>query len=246
MLDIALQRSLFGAGFDDKESRAYLALLELGSGTVTQIAKKAELKRAIVYHVLSRLQERGYVQEMENKKVKRFQATDPSKIVKNIITAADDLRVMLPVLRAVQHKGYSKPRVEFFESKEAIVNIYRTYDRGESMRFLTSIRRLHEFIPEEVEQWVKRFESGVIKSGGKHLVVDCKEDRSWGQRVKKYNQDIRLLPKGQRVDMDFAIVDDMLGITSFDPLFIVVIYSESVARSAEQFFDLAWKSGRVL
>ena len=42
------------------------------------------------------------------------------------------------------------------------------------------------------------------------------------------------------MDMDFAIVDDTLGITSFDPLFIVLIRSESIAESAAKLFDLAW------
>lgn len=47
-----------------------------------------------------------------------------------------------------------------------------------------------------------------------------------------------------QMDMDFAIVDNMLGITSFDPTFIVVIYSESIAHSAATLFDLAWQGAK--
>jgi len=44
--------------------------------------------------------------------------------------------------------------------------------------------------------------------------------------------------------MDFTIADDILGITSFDPLFIVVIHSAGIASSAAQLFDLAWLQGK--
>lgn len=244
MIDETLLKVLEKIGFNEKEARVYLALLELGQGTATEIAQRAGLKRAIVYHVVERLKKTGYVSDLPAGKVKRFSASDPSKVLQNVRIAMDDLKFMLPIMRALQDKGRIKPRIEFFEGKEAIISVYRMYEKGKDVRYLTSLKRLYEFIPEEIEAWVARYKSGVTKAIAKHFVTDTTQDQEWAKKVRPLGQQVRFLPKGMEMEMDFAIVDDMLGITSFDPLFIVVIYSEKITRSAAKLFDLAWEMGR--
>ena len=48
-MDNDLLKTIESIGFRPKESQVYLALLELGTGTVSQIAKTAELKRPVTY-----------------------------------------------------------------------------------------------------------------------------------------------------------------------------------------------------
>lgn len=244
MIDPQLKSVLERAGFDDKEARVYLALLGAGKGTASEVAVRAGLKRAIVYHVIDRLRRRGYAQEFGDGKVRRFGAADPLKVFQNIETAATDFRLLLPMMRAIQNTGAAKPRIEFFEGREAIVSVYRQYERGNKALFITSTKRLNEFIPDETDAWLTRYESGAAKYQVKNLLSDTPADRAWGRRAQAAGQAVRYLPKGTEMEMDFAIVDDTLGITSFDPLFIVVIYSAKIAHSARQLFEFAWREGK--
>lgn len=246
MLDSVLIKTLVSTGFDEKEARVYLATLTLGKGTVTEISKLAELKRAIVYHVLGRLEAKGFAHEVIGSKVQKFAAIEPTKVFHTMKSAVDDFKYMIPMMRALQDKGASKPRVEFFEGREAILSVYRGFERATQMRYISSIERFNALIPEEVDAWVQRYKTGKIDATiARSLLTDTKDDHEWGSKMKAIGQEIKYLPTSQMMEMDFSICDDVLGITSFDPFFIVVIHSESIARSAAQLFDLVWHRGKV-
>ncbi|MEK9175691.1 MAG: helix-turn-helix domain-containing protein [Patescibacteria group bacterium] len=245
-MDISIQKSMRGLGLGDKESRVYLALLELGKGTVSEIAKKAEIKRAITYHVLDDLIVQGYVQEILGEKVKKFSASDPLKIFQNAKSALEDFKFMLPVIRSLQSKKGNAPKIEFYDTPQAVMGIYRIFDEAPTARFLSSIERVNNSFPQELKKWLRGYKSGAIFVKGKHLLSDTKIDREWGKEAVQYGQKVRILPPGTRMEMDFSITDGILAITSFDPLFIVVIQSESIAQSAAQLFDLAWVSGKEI
>lgn len=256
-MDIDLTNVLKNIGFDEKEAKAYLALLAIGRGTATEIAEQSRLKRAIVYHVLERLKKRGYAQELPGGKIKQYSPSDPAKVLQNASAAAESLRIVMPIIQALQDKGREKPRIEFFEGKEAVISVYRTYSEAKTVRYLSSMKRLFEIIPDEVVRWSERLRAGRVKSTEKNLLSDSKEDRDWAKMVEKAglrsaegsgkaSQQARVLPKGIKMEMDFTIADEILGITSFDPLFIIVIHSAGIARSAAQLFDLAWLQGEKL
>ena len=65
--NISLKKSLGFIGFSEKEVLVYLALLELGKGTVTVISKKAGINRPTGYHVLSSLEAKALVKASGNK-----------------------------------------------------------------------------------------------------------------------------------------------------------------------------------
>jgi len=242
MLDTALLRALAHVGFDEKEARVYLAGLELGKGTATAIAKRAELKRPIVYHVLERLKKRGFAHEATaHGKILSYSVSDPADILQNVRASFEDLRMVLPILRAFHHKQSKTARVEYFEGKDAILSTFRMYERAKQTQFITSIERLNGIIPEEVRSWTMRYRNKAFKRKTFTIVPDVLADREWAKQAALAGIETRLLPKEMSIEMDFAIADDLVGITSFDPLFVVVIYSEAIARSAQQLFDLGWK-----
>lgn len=240
MIDKSLLAVFTGVGFEQKEAAVYLALTELGQATASRVADHAGLKRPIVYHVIERLKQRGYVQEVPDSKVKRFTATEPSRVLQHSQLAVEEFRFMLPIIRALQEKGVAKPRIEYFEGRDAILTVYRLFDKAKRVRFLTSMRNLSHFIPEEVESWIEREKRLPKDREVQELLVDTPEDRRWSKRALPSGRRVAILPPNIAFDMDFSISEDLLAITSFDPLFIVVIHSESIARSAATLFDLAW------
>jgi len=71
-------------GFTDRETRVYLALIELGSSTVGPISKKTKLQPSKIYETIEKLIEKGLVSYTLVSKTKHFQASNPREIIKMI------------------------------------------------------------------------------------------------------------------------------------------------------------------
>ncbi|MFH1099202.1 MAG: helix-turn-helix domain-containing protein [Candidatus Uhrbacteria bacterium] len=241
-MDAAAIAALTMNGLEEKEARAYLALLELGEAPVAEIAKRAELKRGIVYVVLDQLMARGLVSELPGRKVRQFIAAGPEKMLAVARSNALALQQFLPVLRAMQATGGGRPRIEIFEGREGVVSVYRQFELGKEARYLAATAQHERHFHDEVERWIRGYEAGTITTVGKNLINDDAAGRRFANRVNRtQNQAVRFLAKGIVVDLDLAIVDNRIGITSFDPLYIVVIHHPAIARSLAVLFDLAWE-----
>ena len=105
---------------------------------------------------------------------------------------------------------------------------------------------MSKYFPENVSAWISR-ESQLVKNREVfELLVDTPKDREWGNEAIKHNRRVAILPKNLLFAMDFAISEEILAITSFDPLFTVVIHSNSIAHSAMTLFDFAWNASEEL
>ena len=60
-------------GLTERESKVYLALLELGSTTTGPLVKKSEVPNSKVYEILESLQNKGLVSWITKGKTKYFQ-----------------------------------------------------------------------------------------------------------------------------------------------------------------------------
>ncbi|MDO8621627.1 MAG: helix-turn-helix domain-containing protein [bacterium] len=244
-MDAAFLSVLTTNGFDEKEARVYVALLELGEAVVTDVARRAELKRSITYVLLHRLMERGFVSELPGRKVQRFTAVDPQRVVTNIQSNFNALKQLLPVLRAAHNVGVSRPRIEVFEGAEGVASVYHSFELGREGRFMAAMAQHEARFPTEVKRWIAGLRSGLITTRVRHLVPDDAAGRRFALALKGVTtQVVRFLPKGVNVSLDFGIVDDRVAITSFEPLYIVTMKSEPIATSMTTLFDLAWSRGK--
>jgi len=179
-------------------------------------------------------------------RVQTFRSADPDKIVANAQSNLLALQQFAPVLRAMRQTGIGRPRIEVFEGHDGVMSVYRQFERGRDARYLASMRRHEEHFSVEVERWVRGYESGAITTITRNLIPDDPAGRQFALRTRSAaHQSVRFLPKGQDVDLDLAVVDDRIGITSFDPLYIVVIHHPAIARSLATLFDLAWTQAKT-
>ncbi len=113
-MDTDLLKLLEQTGFTEKEARVYLALLELGKGDVSDIAKIAELKRSIIYVLLEELIKRGYISELPNQKINTYHAIDPSFILNELKITTKNFSEMLPIFRTLRNKGRKRPKITYY------------------------------------------------------------------------------------------------------------------------------------
>lgn len=111
-------------GLKDKKADVYLAALELGRGTVIDIAKKAGIKRTTSYDILSDLIRDGFISETLKGKKRLFIGEDPEKIQKNLENKEKLFSEILPQLKSIHNIIGGKPKIRFYEGKEGLREVY--------------------------------------------------------------------------------------------------------------------------
>ena len=76
-------------GFSPKESRVYLAILELGRATVSEIARKSAINRTTGYDILNTLVNKGLVIISGKEPKQEYTAPSPDKILTNLQNELD-------------------------------------------------------------------------------------------------------------------------------------------------------------
>ncbi|KKP69120.1 MAG: Transcriptional regulator, TrmB [Candidatus Moranbacteria bacterium GW2011_GWE1_35_17] len=107
-----------------KKADVYLAVLELGSGSVIEIAKKAEIKRTTVYDILLDLEKIGLIYQTTKGAKRLFVAEDPEKLRDQLEEKEKMLSEMLPQLRSLYNVKGIKPKIRFYEGKEGLRQVY--------------------------------------------------------------------------------------------------------------------------
>jgi predicted DNA-binding transcriptional regulator len=247
-MDESLTKLLGQAGFTEKEAGVYLALLQLGQGDVTEIAKTAELKRSIVYVLLEGLIKRGYAGEIPEKKPARFQAADPATILNQLKTLTKNFSEMLPLFRTLHNKGRSRPKIFYQEDKKAILKTLDDMNQYEKAFFITSYQRIDSCFPGMMEKWIADWKKGVIPVRGRHIVGNNSFDLGVGRRLQKeIGQKVKYLPEVEMFTMDLAIYEKKLTITSLEENpFMVTIESGELIKSIKILFEIAWEKAEEL
>lgn len=120
-----LEKDLEKLGLEEKESKIYLALLELGEGNIQQIAKKSGVKRTTVYDIIESLKYKGLVSSATRHKKIFYSAEDPRTLEEKLDEKKHTLRRILPELLSIANALDKKPRIRFFEGVEGIKEVYK-------------------------------------------------------------------------------------------------------------------------
>lgn len=241
--DEILLQLLKDAGLDEKESRVYLAMIEIGHANIQEIAKLSELKRPIIYVILEDLIKKGYASEIPNRKVRTFQAIDPGAISAQMQTAAKNFSEMLPIFKTLSSKGKGKPKISYFDTKDGIQKIYDEINRQKSAIFIASLARLESQFSGNSANWQKSYKTGYNKLESRTIVPNHSEDVRIAKEFMNTTEKtkIKTLAVFDECNMDIAVYGNKLAITTFeDKPFLVLIESEAVPKFFLPIFEILW------
>lgn len=113
MAELPIELELRKLGLNEKEVAAYLAGLELGPTSVQNIAKKAKISRPTTYLVIKKLKEKGFFEEISQKKKKYYLAQSPDSILSILRIKKREIeekeREFIRIIAALEAK-YSKEK----------------------------------------------------------------------------------------------------------------------------------------
>ncbi|MFA6992715.1 MAG: helix-turn-helix domain-containing protein, partial [Candidatus Gracilibacteria bacterium] len=167
-------------GLSLEEAKVYIAILELGGGYVSTIAKKSGVNRVACYHTLGKLLDRGIVNSLEKNNVKYFAVENVKVIVdkqKELLKKAERL---LPELGALINKSAYRPKMQYYEGLNGIKIIFEDtlttkkellgYTNLAELPIVISEDYLKDYAKRKIDLGIKtRMLSPISKDGLKYL-----------------------------------------------------------------------------
>jgi sugar-specific transcriptional regulator TrmB len=126
-----MEKELFRElGFSERETRVYLALLELGETTVGPIAAKTRIQHSKVYPTLEKLIDKGLASFVIKSKTKYFAAQDPKLILSILKEKERRLEQLLPKLEQKRKFAKEKHVATVYEGYNGVKGMFETIIDG--------------------------------------------------------------------------------------------------------------------
>lgn len=110
-------------GLHPYEASIYLAALELGEATVSELAHKTETPRTSVQEVVVNMQKKGLLSSYTRQTHKYWVAEDPNKLLKALQENQAALQTAMPELQGLRIKNDQRPQVKVYSGVKEIKNI---------------------------------------------------------------------------------------------------------------------------
>jgi len=247
------QKQLIELGFNEKEAKVYLALLELGPATATQIARKAKINRTTSYDILDSLAGDGLINLIGETKIQKYAAESPEKVIKflenKILKTKEQLNLaqsLMPQLLSI-YSSREKPKVKFYEGAEGMREAFEdtlTADReilayavGEDMNKALPAKYFRDY-----------FKRRTLKNISVRVIApDTKESRAVVINDAKELRTSLLVPKEKfYFSIEMNIYNNKIMVASWREKFAIIIESEEISSAQRKIFELAWEGAKSM
>lgn len=126
-MEIDLIQQLCQYWLTEKESKVYLALLQLGTATAWTIARFCNEKRPTVYSVLGALHAKWYIEQLETKDAVQYTAKPPQEILQKAKDKVSMIEALVPLLQNIEGKIWNKPSIRYLEGMEWLRELFEDF-----------------------------------------------------------------------------------------------------------------------
>lgn len=243
-----IQKTLEKIGLSQKQAYVYLALLDLGEGNMTDIAKKAGMKRPTVYLIIEELELLGLTASVLRGKKKIYSAAHPKRLSELTKFRAHQVEESMPELLARYGKDSEKPKVQMFEGADGVGKAYQeayTYlSTKEEGLWLGNITYLKDRFPEILRiynKMIKELKNPKIRE----LIYGGESAREWVDEMQSKlssNHKIKYTPEANFGFTDQLIIGNKIIFFSFgEKVFVLIVENKELAQTQRALFEMAWK-----
>ncbi|MFA6100096.1 MAG: helix-turn-helix domain-containing protein [Patescibacteria group bacterium] len=244
---MSIESVLTDLGLSKNKGLIYLSSLEIGTGSVVDIAKKAGLPRTTVHEILQNLVILGLISFATKGRTRIYTAEPPQKLKSILKDKERKLEGILPELSSLLNTSGIKPKIKFYEGVEGIKSVFEdTLTVKEKLLCgILSMQDLYQ-IPGKnyMDDYVKRrVEAGiklnVIRSEGKEV------EETWPFSAKE-SRELHYATKDMIFPMTMYLYDNKVGIIGTQKEnFGLIIESEDFYRTQKNLFETLWQVTRV-
>lgn len=229
-------------GLNGRKADVYLAVLEMGSSTVIEIAKKAGIKRTTCYDILTDLIKEGMVSETVKGKRRLFIGEDPEKIQKDLQRKQSVFLEILPQLKSIHNISGVKPKIRYFEGKEGLMEAY-----DDALKYSGEILA---FGSEDVykvlgRDWVENYIKWRVKKEIRVRAILPSTEYLEKEIFIRDQQQLRSCKSIKKEKYPFSIEIDIYGhqkvaLISNKEQLAVIIESAEIFNTMKFIFEMAW------
>ncbi|HEY4495767.1 MAG TPA: helix-turn-helix domain-containing protein [Candidatus Paceibacterota bacterium] len=233
-------------GFSEKEANVYIALLELGKGTVSQISRRAGINRTTGYEILDYLINKGLV-NLSGKEPKSEYAVEPPELLvvyfkKEADGAIERIKKaenFIPHLLRV-YATQNRPRIKFYEGTEGLKHVYEdTLTSTESIRAYANVDDVPATLPNYFPGYYKRRAAKGIAI--RAIFPKTKSSVELAEHNKEEKREVAFVPADiYGFSPEINIYDNKVMIASWREKLGIIIESEEIADAMKKIYELAW------
>lgn len=240
-------------GLAPSEIQVYVALLELDSAVVTDIARKSGINRTSCYDVLDNLVEKGLVSKFKKKKKIHFTAGDPRHLISYLDREKEEahkaienkkklVHEVLPELMSKINPRSTKPKVSFYEGEKGMREAYEdTLTSKSEILAFANVATMHEGLPKFFPEYYKRRSEAQIDI--KAIMPDNAASRDRASKdAQERRQSIILPDKSHTFTPEVNIYNDKMLVASWKEKMAVIIESKELADLMRLNYTLLWKA----
>lgn len=228
------------------EAKTFLAILEIGPASISDIAKRAKIKRPTAYYFIEELIKKGLVLKVPYGKRIFYKAITPRQIVNLLEKKKQNFEKILPDLEALLPAKLNQPKIRFYEGKEGLKNIYDEITK--TSRKMYAIFNYDEFDTIFTEQENEQFVNNLKTAGGIAYVLLTATPKSKQivprQKFRQGVTKIKYLPLDYKYSLDMLAVGNKTALISFKSLVGIIIEDQSIADSQKELIKYLWKTIR--
>lgn len=242
-----IEQLLQKLGFSAKEAKVYLASLELGLASAQDVAKKAGLNRTTGYAVLNYLVNRGVMGKTKLRGKTRFIPEPPERLATLIGELDKAIKESLPELKAIYNKKEVKPKITFYEGKNAVQKVYDDTLLEKPQEILEYNTNAYfegraevdpNYIPKRVALGIKarRIAGKGSKWDIKHKYLDTKE----------LSQTAIVSKEQFNPQIEVNIYNNKIAFLNYAENMSVIIESKPIAEAMRQAYELSWRGAKSI
>jgi sugar-specific transcriptional regulator TrmB len=234
-------QQLIDLGFEQKEAKIYLAVLEFGPVSISGIAKKAGIKRPTVYHHIDDLVKKDFIQQTVSGKRTLYMAQNPQKIISSLDEKRKSIEQMLPQLQSLYQSSAKQPKIRYYEGKEGLKRIYEEIfnTSGAVYGIFSPAAYFKIFTLEENAQLFNLLKE---KGGRIYDLVERGEgsEKLVKQEYRKNSGRVKFLPEDFKITTDILVTGSKVAMISLTNLTGVLIDNKEIADTQRALLKAMW------
>lgn len=237
-----LRRIIEQLGYKTNEVRVYLASLQLGAATISEIAGAVKLPRTTVQLIIEHLESNAMMNFFIKKRRRYWIAENPERLLISLKERETALREVMPELQGLRRETGVTPTVRSFSGSDGIQRILD--DIIESKHHIASITSMEDFlqlIGEDFNDFVKRRYNRFLQI--RLLTNRSQETEALKKRDAQELRQTRFLPKTCAVHNANFIYGDKVAIISLNKKHPVgiTIEDKDIAETQLILFESLWQ-----
>lgn len=234
-------------GLNEKSASVYLALLELGSATVQEVAEKAGVKRTSIYNFLDELIKLGLITQIQEKHKTILIAEDPNVLKqrarekeKEAEMYVQNIDQIVPSLLNIYNLPGEKPKMKFYRGIEGIKKAYHdtllaneiiyAFSDYEKMMEAMTFDYMVDYANDRTRRGIQFYSIGPGGQWAKKAMALSKKQK----RQMKINNQLKF-------DTEINIYGNKVALISFRrPYAAVIIEDRAIAQTLKSIWQVMW------